>query len=139
MILIYDQTRGKWTGSYRVNSTDPSGIWLLTVNAGDAYGNGGNSNASFNVSVNSSGPTPPGGTSILTGWLPWIVLLVALGLGFGTLISRQRGVTHREVKLDVQAIKEKAEQVKGEDFLQSIQAQLKRRAERLAAEKEQND
>jgi hypothetical protein len=140
LILVYDQTRGKWTGSYRVNSTDPSGTWLLTVSAGDGYGNGGSSNASFNVSVNSSGPgTTPGGTSIATGWLPWVVLLVALSLGFGTLISRHFSATHREVKLDVQAIKEKAAQVKGEDFLQSIQAQLKRRAERLAAEKEQHD
>ena len=138
--LVYDQSRGMWSGSYKVNSTNPSGTWLLTVSAGDSYGNGGSHNTSFNVSVTSSGPgTPPGGNSIITSWLPWIVLLVALGLGFGTLIFRHLNVTSREVKLDVQAIKQKAKQVASGDFLQSIQAQLKRRSERIAEEKENHD
>jgi len=54
-------------------------------------------------------------------------------------MMRFRGVSHREVKLDVQAIKHQADQVKGDDFLQSIQAQLRRRAEKIAAEKEKHD
>src|SRR5207245_10141090 len=39
--LSYDQTHGKWVGSYTVNSTSPTGLWFIQVNATDAYGNSG--------------------------------------------------------------------------------------------------
>ncbi len=128
--LVYDQSQGRWAGSYNVKSTDPPGTWLLTITARDAYGNLGVTTTSFNVNT----PGSNSGSSFLTGWLPWIVLLVALGLGFATLILRRHNVTRREVKLDVTAIKQKANEVKSDDFLQSIQAQLKRRTERIRAE-----
>lgn len=132
IMLVYDQTQGRWTGSYTIKSTDPSGTWLLTVTARDPFSNLGVTTTSFNANT----PNTPGtGTSLITGWLPWIVLLVALGLGFATLILRRHNVSRREVTLDVQAIKTKANEVKSDNFLQSIQAQLKRRTDRMQAEK----
>lgn len=70
----------------------------------------------------------------------WICRLVGYELysqvlGCATLIMRHRGVSRREVKLDIQAIKQQANQVKSDDFLQSIQAQLKRHSEQQSAEK----
>ncbi len=128
--LVYDQSQGRWSGSYKVNSTDPSGTWLVTVNAGDSYGNYGASAASVNVNTPGSAPA-----WFLT-WNFWLLVLVGIGVGVGILMLRVKGVSHREVRLDVQAIKQQADKVKGDDFLQSISAQLKRRTERMAAEKQ---
>ena len=134
--LVYDPSRSEWSGSYKVNATDPSGTWLVTIAASDAYGNSGQNSAS--LSVNTSGALNPAQSFFYT-WTFWLLVLALFVIGFGILILRTRGVSHREVRLDVQAIKHQADQVKSDDFLQSIQAQLKRRAERNAAEKEKHD
>lgn len=134
--LVYDPSRGEWSGSYKVNATDPSGTWLISIAAFDGYGNTGQNSAS--LSVNTSGAQNPA-QSFLSSWTFWLLVLALIVVGFGILIFRTRSVSHREVKLDVQAIKHQADQVKSDDFLQSIQAQLKRRAERMAAEKEKHD
>lgn len=138
--LVYDPSRGEWSGSYKVNATDPSGTWLVTITASDGYGNTGQNSAS--LSVNTTGTSSPA-QSVLSSWAFWLLVLALIVLGFGMLMFRFRGASHREVKLDVQAIKHQADQVKSDDFLQSIQAQLKRRAERIAsengAEKEKHD
>jgi len=134
--LGYDPSRGEWSGSYKVNGTDPSGTWVVAVTASDPYGNIGQNSAS--LSVNTTGAQNPA-QSVLSSWAFWLLVLALIVIGFGILMMRFRGVSHREVKLDVQAIKHQADQVKGDDFLQSIQAQLKRRAERIAAEKEKHD
>jgi hypothetical protein len=134
--LVYDPSRGEWSGSYKVNGTDPSGTWLVTIAASDGYGNSGQNSAS--LSVNTSGAMRPAESFFYT-WTFWLLVLALFVIGFGMLILRTRGVSHREVRLDVQAIKHQADQVKSDDFLQSIQAQLKRRSERIAAEKEKHD
>lgn len=134
--LVYDPSRGEWSGSYKVNATDPSGTWLISIAASDGYGNTGQNSAS--LSVNTSGAQSPA-QSFLSSWTFWLLVLALIAVGFGILIFRTRSVSHREVKLDVQAIKHQADQVKSDDFLQSIQAQLKRRSERIAAEKEKHD
>ena len=138
LTLVYDPSRGEWSGSYKINATDPSGTWLVSITASDGYGNIGQNSAS--LSVNTTGAQNPA-QSFLSSWTFWLLVLVLalIATGFGILIFRTRGVSHREVKLDVQAIKHQADQVKSDDFLQSIQAQLKRRSERIAAEKEKHD
>ena len=67
-----------------------------------------------------------------------IVLLLGV-LGFIILITRKGGVTRREVKLDLQAIKSQADKVKGDDFLQSLRDQLKRKKEEVGLEKPHHD
>jgi len=130
--LVYNASSGRWSGGYKVNPNDPSGTWLITVNANDAYGNSGQSGAPLNVNITGAPPASP--PAWFMTWSFLLVVLVAAGIGVGILILRRKEVTHREVKLDVTAIKHQADQVKGDDFLQSIQAQLKKRAERMAAE-----
>ena len=134
--LVYDPSRSEWSGSYKVNATDPSGTWLVSITAFDGYGNTGQNSAS--LSVNTSGAQNPT-QSFLSSWAFWLLVLALIVIGFGILIFRTRSVSHREVRLDVQAIKHQADQVKSDDFLQSIQAQLRRRSERIAAEKEKHD
>lgn len=130
--LSFDQARGDWTGSYKVGNSDPGGIWSIVIIAQDAYGNGGQTSASFNVStLSSQGPLQ----SFLSTWLWLIAILAIIGAGFAILIFRRRSVSHQEVKLDLQAIHRKAEEVKSDDFLQSIQAQLKRRTDMMEAER----
>jgi hypothetical protein len=67
-----------------------------------------------------------------------IVLLVA-ALGFIILITRRKGVTRREVKLDLSAIKTQADKVKGDDFLQSVREQLQRKKHEVGLEKSDHD
>ena len=138
--LIYDPVFGRWAGSYQVNNNDPSGTWLVTIRAYDSYGNSGQTQSSFGVSTpGNQSPPPPAPTSFLTTWWWLIVILAIVGAGFGILISKRRGALHREVKLDLHAVHSKAEEVRKDDFLQSIQSQLKRRMDRMAKEKEQGE
>lgn len=135
--LTYNASDTEWSGGYKVNATDPSGTWKMTIAASDGYGNAGQNSTSLFVNT----PTPPLGPpvqqfSVFSSWIFWLLVLALVAVGFGILIFKRRGAFHREVKIDVQAIKRQADQVKGDDFLQSIQAQLKRRTERMAAEKE---
>jgi hypothetical protein len=126
--LSYDPTRAEWFGGYQLGSTDPGGTWLVTVSASDGYGNGGSSSVSYTVNV-------PPYQNLTSNWLLWLGVLTAAAFGFVIFITRHRGVSRREVKLDISAIRSQADRVKKDDFLQSVQAQLKRHAEREAREK----
>ena len=131
--LTYDQAQGRWTGNYKVGQSDPSGNWLITITAQDGYGNIGQYGTSLNV--NTTGPS----VSQPSMWATWVWLIPVLGavlVGFGILIFRLRKGIHREVKLDLQAIHRKAEEVKGDSFLLSIQNQLKRRMDQMAEDRE---
>ena len=131
--LTYDPTRGQWIGNYKIAPSDPSGAWLVTVSASDGYGNIGQSSVVVSVNV----PNAQSSTSLLWSYLV-IVLLLGV-LGFIILITRKGGVTRREVKLDLQAIKSQADKVKGDDFLQSLRDQLKRKKEEVGLEKPHHD
>ena len=132
--LTYDPTRGQWVGSYKVAASDPSGAWLVTVSASDSYGNIGRS--SVTETVSGSGPQP-NSTSQLWSYIAIVLLIVAFG--FIILMTRRKGSTRREVKLDLQAIKSQADKVKNDSFLQSIHAQLQRKKEEVGLEKSKND
>jgi len=131
--LTYDPTREQWIGNYKVAPSDPSGAWLVTVSASDSYGNVGQSSVVVSVNV----PSAQSSTSMLWSYL-LIVLLVA-ALGFIILITRKRGLTRREVKLDLTAIKSQADKVKSDDFLQSVREQLKRKKQEVGLEKQDHD
>jgi hypothetical protein len=130
--LTYDPTRGQWIGNYKVSPSDPSGAWLVTVSASDTYGNTGQSSVVDSVSV-------PSTQSSSMLWIYLVIVLLVASLGFTILITRKKGSTRREVKLDIQAIKSQADKVKGDDFLQSIQEQLKRKKQQMGLEKREHD
>jgi hypothetical protein len=130
--LTYDPTRGQWIGNYKVAASDPSGAWLVTVSASDSYGNVGQSSVVVSVNV-------PSAQSSIQLWSYLLIVLLVAALGFIILITRRKGVTRREVKLDLSAIKTQADKVKGDDFLQSVREQLQRKKHEVGLEKSDHD
>jgi hypothetical protein len=130
--LTYDPTRGQWIGNYKVAASDPSGAWLVTVSASDSYGNVGQSSVVVSVNV----PSAQSSTQL---WSYLLIVLLVAALGFIILITRRKGVTRREVKLDLSAIKTQADKVKGDDFLQSVREQLQRKKHEVGLEKSDHD
>jgi hypothetical protein len=123
LLLFYDQSRGKWVGSYTVNSTNPAGIWQIQVNASDSYGNMGQGSTSTLVSVSAA---PPQQSSTFNYIL--VVLLAALG-GLAVLVSwmvfGRRRVLRRVLKVDLEAIHAEAKKVENQDFFKKVKEQLK--------------
>ncbi len=120
--LFYDQSRGRWEGSYTVNSTNPAGIWQIQVNATDAYGNAGQGSTSTLVSI----LTSPQQSSTFNYLL---VVVIALLGGFAVLVSwivfGRRRVLRRVLKVDLEAIHAEAKKVENQDFFKKVQEQLK--------------
>ncbi len=117
--LSYDQTRGSWIGSYNPTSSDPSGTWTITLVASDAYGNTGTASVLGIVNV-----TPSFILDSYTWLLPVIIALIAAIAG---IIIVKRKAASNGVTLDVQAVKNQADQVKSDDFFKSLQSQLERK------------
>ncbi len=93
--LTYVQGQSEWAGGYVVKSSDPSGLWLVTVRASDSYGNTGQGIISAVVSVP---PTPPPNATNqqpLDLYLFGLVTLV-LGAGGSSLLVLRRFNTTRQ-------------------------------------------
>ncbi len=124
--LFYDQSRGKWVGSYTVNSTNPAGIWQIQVNATDTYGNMGQGSTSTLVNI-PSGPQQSSTFNYL------LVLVIALLGGLAVLVSwivfGRRRILRRVLKVDLEAIHAEAKKVENQDFFKKIQEQLKQQKE----------
>jgi hypothetical protein len=124
--LFYDQSRGKWVGSYTINSTNPAGIWQIQVNASDSYGNVGQGSTSTLVSI----PAAPQQSSTFNYLL---VVVIALVGGLAVLVSwivfGRRRVLRRVLKVDLEAIHAEAKKVENQDFFKKIQEQLKQQKE----------
>ncbi|HEV2118957.1 MAG TPA: hypothetical protein VGS11_02445 [Candidatus Bathyarchaeia archaeon] len=123
--LFYDASRGKWVGSYTVNSTNPAGIWQIQINATDSYGNSGQGSTSTLVSIPPA--TPPPQQSATFNYL--LVLLIVIIAGFAVLVSwlvfGRRRVLRRVLKVDLEAIHAEAKKVANQDFFKKVQEQLK--------------
>jgi hypothetical protein len=122
--LFYDQSRGRWVGSYTINSTNPAGIWQIQVNASDAYGNTGLGSTSTLVSIPTS-PPPPQQNSTFTYLL---VLVIALLVGLAILVSwivfGRKRVLRKVLKVDLEAIHAEAKKVESQDFFKKVKEQL---------------
>src|SRR6266704_3023352 len=57
--LVYVSSQARWVGSTVVNSTDPAGVWLVNVNASDAYGNIGQGSSVAVVNNSLAQPSQP--------------------------------------------------------------------------------
>lgn len=121
--LFYDQSRGKWVGSYTVNSTNPAGAWQIQVSANDTYGNAGQGSTSTLVNVPSGSPqqAPISNYLLVVG----VALLVGLAiLGLWIVFGRKR--TMRKVlKVDLEAVHAEAKKVENQEFFKKVQEQLK--------------
>ena len=132
MQLSYDQTRGEWVGSYTVNAADPPGVWLIEVNASDAYGNSGYGSTSALFTVTSSPPpSNPSSQSFLqmltsNYLLLMVIVLAALLALLGSWIIYRRGrISRRVLKVDLEAVHAEAEKVEKDSFFKNVQEQLK--------------
>ncbi len=117
--LFYDQSRGNWIGSYRVNSTDPAGIWQIQVNATDPYGNVGQGSTSTLVNV-------PQQSSTFNYLLVLVIALVGgLAILGSWVVFGRRRILRRVLKVDLEAIHAEAKKVENQDFFKKVQEQLK--------------
>jgi hypothetical protein len=128
--LSYDQSRGKWVGSYTVNSTNPSGIWVIKVNATDAFGNSGYGSTSTLVTVPSTQqppptPTPQSSPTFDYLWIIVIGLVAALAILASLIVHRRGSVMRKVLKVDLEAIHAEAEKVQHNEFFKNVQEQLK--------------
>src|SRR2546427_2428031 len=126
LLLSYDQTHGKWVGSYTVNSTSPTGLWFIQVNATDAYGNSGYGSTSTVVTLPPS-QQPPSPTSSAFNylWIIVIVLIAALAILGSFIVYRRGRMVRRVLKVDLEAIHAEAKKVENNEFFKNVQEQLK--------------
>jgi hypothetical protein len=121
--LFYDQSRGKWVGSYTVNSTDPAGIWQIQINASDIYGNMGQGSTSTLVIVPA---TPPQQSSTFNYLLvSALVLFGALAIIVTWIFYGRKRVLRKVLKVDIEAIHAEAKKVENQDFFKKVQEQLR--------------
>lgn len=124
--LSYDQTHGKWVGSYTVNSTNPAGIWFIQVNATDAYGNSGYGSTSTLVTTPPGQQPPPQQTPTFSYlWVLVIGLVVALAVLATFVVYRRGRLVRKVLSVDLQAIHAEAAKVENNEFFKSVQEQLK--------------
>ena len=125
--LFYDQSRGKWVGSYTVNATDPSGIWQIQVNATDGYGNAGQGSTSTLIIV----PTQPQQTPTSSYlFVVVIALLVGLSILGAWIAFGRRRVMRRVLKVDLEAVHAEAKKVENQEFFKKVQEQLRQEKEK---------
>jgi hypothetical protein len=124
--LSYDQTQGKWVGSYTVNSTSPAGIWFIQVNATDSYGNSGYGSTSTLVTVPPVQQPPPPQTSAFNYlWIVVIALVAALAVLASFIVYRRGRMVRRVLRVDLEAIHAEAKKVENNEFFKNVQEQLK--------------
>ncbi len=123
--LSYDQTHGKWVGSYTVNSTNPTGSWIIQVNATDAYGNSGYGSTSTLVTLPPSQQPPPTGSAFNYLWIVVIALVAALAVLASFIVYRRGRMVRRVLKVDLEAIHAEAKKVENNEFFKNVQEQLK--------------
>ena len=123
--LSYDQTHGTWVGSYTVNSTNPTGSWIIQVNATDAYGNSGYGSTSTLVTLPPSQQPPPTGSAFNYLWIVVIALVAALAVLASFIVYRRGRMVRRVLKVDLEAIHAEAKKVENNEFFKNVQEQLK--------------
>lgn len=126
--LSYDQTRGKWVGGYTINATNPSGVWLVDVNATDQYNNFGAGSTSILVTVPPQQPMqqPLQQTSTFAYLELLVIVLVAALTILGSWVVYRRGrISRRVLKVDLQAIHDEAQKVENQEFFKKVKEQLK--------------
>jgi len=126
LLLSYDLTHGKWVGSYTVNSTSPTGIWIIQVNATDAFGNSGYGSTSLvTLPPSQQPPLSPTSSAFNYLWIVVIALVAALAILASFIVYRRGRIMRRVLKVDLEAIHEEAKKVENNEFFKSVQEQLK--------------
>ncbi len=125
--LSYVPGQQEWAGSYQANSHDPSGIWLVTVDASDQPGNTGEEILSTIVSIPPPTPPPsqPSGLNTSSFLLvAAIVAAVALGVLLMALLIHRKKLTRTEVKLDLRVVDKEVDRIQDSAFFQRVKKQV---------------
>jgi hypothetical protein len=136
--LLYDQTQGKWTGSYRVQTSDPLGVWTLQVTALDPYGNSGQSSTSlFVIPPPAPAPQPPPSQNQFTSlWILAVLAVIATGALIGFAFLRRKRMLPPDLQVDMKAVEVEASRFMGQNFFKSIQEQLVKNEDQSEGEKD---
>jgi hypothetical protein len=133
--LVYNQTQGKWTGSYQVQSSDPAGLWMLQVTALDPYGNNGQASTSLSVTPPPTPPPPPQ-NSLTSLWFLAVIAVIGVGALVGFRFLRRKRVLPPHLQVDLKAVEVEASRFMGQDFFRSIQEQLVKNKDSAQGEKD---
>jgi archaeal flagellar protein FlaH len=87
--LYYIASQAKWVGSTVINSTNPAGVWLVSVNASDTYKNTGQGST---VALVNNSLIQPSSQPLNLYYFLLVAGIVAAGLG-GTLVFRRLNST----------------------------------------------
>ncbi len=122
--LSFVAGQNKWAGSYQVNASDPSGIWVVNVTASDSYGNTGQQSSSAIVSV----PPPPSARPSILDSIGFLLLAIILaiaaalfGLGF---FWSHRKATKKEIRIDMKLVDNEVQRIEEKDFFQRVKKQV---------------
>ncbi len=133
--LVYNQTQGKWIGSYQVQSSDPAGLWTLQVTALDPYGNNGQASTSLSVTPPPA-PSPPPQNSLTNLWFLVVIAVIGVGALIGFRFLRQKRMLPPHLQVDLKAVDVEASRFMGQDFFRSVQEQLVKNKDSAQGEKD---
>jgi flagellar biosynthesis/type III secretory pathway M-ring protein FliF/YscJ len=110
-----------------VNSTSPTGSWIIQVNATDAFGNSGYGSTSTLVTLplSQQPPSSPTGSEFNYLWIVVIALVAALAVLASFIVYRRGRMVRRVLKVDLEAIHAEAKKVENNEFFKNVQEQLK--------------
>ena len=122
--LSYIPGQAEWAGNYQVTNNDPSGIWLITVDASDPLADTGEgtSSAAINVPPPPSQPFGVGTSSFLL--LTAIAAAIALAALLWAFLIARRKVSRREVKLDLRVVDREVDRITDSEFFQNVKKQV---------------
>ena len=121
--LTYITGQQAWAGTYQVGGSDPSGLWLITVDASDQMSDTGQGTYSATVDVPPAAPS----TLFTTSNFLLITAIIAgaiLALLLWALFASRRRVTHRQMKLDLRVVDKEVAKIEDSQFFRNIKKQV---------------
>ncbi len=131
--LLYDPSQAKWTGSYTVQSSDPSGLWTLQVTASDPYGNNGQGSTS--LSITPPPPPPPPPNPLTSFWFLALITTIGVTALVCFMILKRKKILPPHLQVDSEAVNVEAERLMRRNFFKSIREQLAKKKDTGEGEK----
>lgn len=122
--LSYIPGQQEWAGNYQVTSNDPSGIWLITVDASDQLVDTGEGTSSAAVNVPPATPQPTGVSTSSFLLLAAIAAAAALAVLFWALLVARKKTTRQEVKLDLRVVDKEVDRIQDSEFFKNVKKQV---------------
>ncbi len=125
--FTYFPGQQEWAGSYQVKYNDPSGIWVVRVDASDQPGNAGEEIVSAIVSIPPLTPPASQPSGLNTSSFLLIAAVVAagaLGLLAVALVLHRKKTIRSEVKLDLRVVDKEVDRIQESAFFQRVKKQV---------------